>query len=264
MVEKEKSKVKARVSQEKKNALAKLLGLINKSRTVMIVSIENVSSAELQKAKQSLKQVATLTIIKKSLANRCLEQIKKDKPNIAGLEKWLERPFAILSSDLDAFELASMLAEKRFPARAKAGQIAPSDIVVEAGATDLMAGPAISELGAVGLKTGIEQGKIAIKERKVLVPKGEVISSAVASVLMKLEVVPFMIGIDPLVAYEPNGDKTYENIRIDKAAALNALKGCASEAFTFSIHLNYPTAETISFLIIKANQEINALSGLIK
>ena len=260
----EKEKIKARVSQEKKKTLAKLLDLINKSRTVMIVSIEGISSSELQKTKQSLKSVATLTIVKKNLVKRCLEQIKKDRPKIVGLEKWIEKPFAVLCSDLDAFELASMLAEKRFPARAKAGQIAPSDIVVEAGATDLMAGPAISELGAVGLKTGIEHGKIAIKERHVLVPKDKVISAAVASVLSKLEIVPFMLGIEPLAAYEPGNDKVYENIRIDKESMLNNLKGCASGAFTLAIHLKYPASETISILLIKANQELNPLSNLIK
>lgn len=259
-----KKEVKKEISEKKKIALIKLVELLTKSPTVMIVSIEGMPAFNFQQIKQTLKKQATITVVKKSLMLRALEQAKKERPEIVVLEKWLEKHFAIISSELDPFELAALLADYRLPGKAKTGQISPKDIAVETGPTDLPAGPAISELSAVGLKVGIEEGKIAIKESRILVHKNKVIPANVAAVLAKLEIIPFQIGLEPLAAYDSTKNKVYEEIKIDKEAVTEQLKEFASQASALSLHINYSTSETISLLIAKANQELNTLSNLIK
>jgi large subunit ribosomal protein L10 len=256
---------KSTVSEAKKASLAKLVDLANKNATMMIISVEGISSLNFQQIKKALKKDSTIAVTKKSMMYRVIENMKKTRPEITALEKWIEKPsFAVIFSKLDPFELAVFLSGYKFPGKIKAGQISPIDVAIEAGPTDIPAGPMISELAAVGIKAGIVGGKISVKERKVLVLKGEKISAEAAAIMPKLEIVPFTIGPTPLAAYDNASNKVYEGIKIDKEAAISQLKILSSEAFTLSVSIAYPAKENIQFLLGKANNEINILSNSIK
>lgn len=252
------------VPERKKAALERLVNLINEKNTIMIVSIENVSALQLQNIKRILKNKASINIVKRTMIMHALEKAKQTKKGIETLEKWLKGSFAIILSDLDPFELAALLSENKFPAQAKAGQIAPQEIVVEAGITDLAAGPVISELSKLKIKAAIEAGKIAIKETKTIVKKDEEISPDVASVLIKLSIVPFFRSISPLIVYDTKESKIYEKIKVDKEATIQELLASARHAITLALELDYITKETVNILIVKANQNANIILNLIK
>jgi len=266
MAEAKEKKVEAKVSEEKKRILNELVKLIDESSSVMIASIVNISSFQFQKLKKALKGKADVKVVKKNIALKAIEEAKSKKKGIEQLEQSIGTGtnFAFLLSDVDAFELAALLAENKKPGRIKSGQIAPQDIIIEAGPTDLPAGPAISDLSKVKIKAGIEGGKITVKERAVLTKKGDKVSEDVASVLAKLEIMPLLIGIEPLAAYDSKEKKVYFNIKIDKMATVNELKLYSQQSFALALHLDYPTAETIKFLLAKANMQGNSLFNLTK
>ncbi len=255
---------KRKIPEKKKKELAKLVELIQKNNTIMVVSIENISAPQFQKIKKMLKNEATIKVVKKNLMIRAVNETQKTKKNVGMLKKWFEKSFAIVFSSKDPFELASILADNKFPTKAKAGQTALQDIVIEAGLTDLPAGPIISELSKLKIKAGIEAGKIVIKESCTLVKKGEKIKEDVASILAKLEITPFTIGLEPLAAYDSKEDKIYENIKIDKEGVIKNIKEMFNNAFNLALNIEYPTEEISSILIKKANQEANIILNLIK
>ncbi|MFA5084599.1 MAG: 50S ribosomal protein L10 [Candidatus Paceibacterota bacterium] len=256
---------KPKVNAVKKAAVARFVDLAGKRNTMMIISVEGISSLNFQQIKKALKPESEMAVTKKSIMFRTIETLKKTNPDAALLEKWIEKPsFAAVFSNLDPFELSILLGNYSFPAKIKAGQISPKDIIVEAGATDIPAGPMIAEIAAVGIKAGLVGGKIEIKERKVLVKEGDKIPANIAAILPKMEICPFRVGPIAFAAYDRKNGKVYENIKVDKEATLNMLKLFASEAFSLSMHIAYPTAETISMLLGRANSELNSLSNLIK
>ncbi len=252
------------IPEKKKKMLANLIDLINKSNTIMIVSIENIPAPQFQKIKRSLKDTATIKVIKKSFMFRAFEDTKKMKKDIEKLENWLQKGFAIIFSNIDPFELSSILADNKFPAKAKAGQTVPKDIIVDAGPTDLPAGPIISELSKVNIKARIERGKIVIKESCIIVKEGEKLSKEAASILTKLEITPFTLGFEPLVAYDSKESRIYEKIKVDKEAMVNDLKQLSMNAFNLAFNISYLTKETFLLFISKANQEANIILNLIK
>lgn len=253
-----------KVPEKKKRALEELINLILSNNTIMIVSIANLHSFQFQKFKQNLKDKAVMKVVKKNLALKALQQLKDKKEGIEKLEPYIKSNFALLFSNLDPFEIASMLTESRSPSRIKAGQIAPKDIIIEAGPTEFLAGPIISEFSKIKVKAGIEGGKIIIKETTTVVKSGEIVSEDVASVLAKLEIMPLSIGVEPIAAYDSKEKKIYSEIKIDKEALLKDLKENAILAFAFALHVEYPSKETIKNLISKSNIEANAISSLIK
>jgi len=249
-----------KVSEKKKTLLKELTGLMDKNRTIMISSALNIPSSLFQKIRKSLREKATVIIVKKKMGIRALEECKKE--NIKEMQKYVVASTTFLFSNIDAYELAEIFEENKQRAFAKMRQISPEDLMIEKGATDLPPGPAISKLSAVGLKVGVEGGKIAVKENKVIVKKGEVINRNVADVLQKLEIMPFTIGISPIAAYDSNEKKIYTDIVIDKEGFLNKLKEAFSTSYNFAINLAYACNETIISLIERAEREALAIKKL--
>lgn len=255
-----KKELKRKVSNVKLKALKELVGMIEKHNTICVSSIENLPSKQLQKIRHMLRKDIVMKIVKKNMAIMAFEEAKKE--NIKELAKAVEKNSVILFSNTDPFEIASMLNENRFPIKAKPGQIANEDIIIEAGPTDLMPGPAISELSSVGLKTGVEGGKISIKETKAVVKAGQPIKKNVADVLMKLDIQPFKIGLEIKMAYDSKDKKTYSNIIIDKEGFKNQLIGSYVSAKQFAIGIGYACRETITSILARAQREALALEKL--
>jgi large subunit ribosomal protein L10 len=153
---------------------------------------------------------------------------------------------------LDTFELAGELVRSKTPSKAKAGQVAPEDIEIQAGPTDLVPGPAISELGAVGLKVQVEGGKLSIKENKVIVKKGETISQKAADIMSKLDIKPFSIGFVPLCGLDIKDNVFYKEIIIDTDGTLSNLKYAYGKALPFAVGIGYTSEDTIRYMLMKA------------
>ena len=234
-----------------------LKNLIETKKTILIASIKNLPASQFQEISKKLRGKAIVKVPKKNLILRALDS--SSKAAIKDLKEKVEDSVTILFSDLDAFELASELLNNKSPAKAKAGQEAPEDIEIQAGPTDLIPGPAISELGALGIKIQIEKGKITIKEPRVIAKKGEKISSGAADVMNKLDIRPFSVGFIPLCAFDNTEGKFYAELKIDKEATLEELKTAYGKALAFAVEIGYASEDTIKFLIGKAGMHERAL-----
>jgi large subunit ribosomal protein L10 len=247
------------VSEAKKKTVKELVDLMNR-KTILVASIKNLPCALYQQIKKKLKEKAEVKVAKKNLFSLAVEKSKKE--NLTQLLEFVDDSYAILFSDDDAFELSSFLSDNKTPSKAKPGQVANDDIVIEPGATDLVPGPDISALSAVGLQVKVEAGKLAIQKQKVLVKAGETVTPQIASILGKLGLTPFSCGLDPLVAYSEG--KVYTSIKINKHEILEGVLNDYSRALAFAVSLNYPTKETIPFILGKAGLHEKAINSLIK
>jgi len=249
------------IPERKLKLVDELSELIKNNRTIMIASIKNIPASQYQEIGKKLRGKAIIKVPKKNLIFRAIDSA--DNETVQKLKEQITESVALLFSDLDAFELAGELSKNKSPAKAKAGQEAPEDIEVQAGPTELMPGPAISELGAVGIQVQIEKGKISIKASKVIAKEGEKISSAAADIMAKLDIKPFSIGFEPLSAFDTQENKLYLELKIDRAGAIEDLKKAHGKALPFAVEIGYSTPDTIKFLLSKAHSHGKALEGLI-
>src|SRR3989344_3872106 len=168
MASKKNSKLNAKEAAKRAPAkyklqqVKKLAMLIDENKTIMFASIKSLPTKQFQKIKKNLEKEVFFIVAKKNITTRAIESSKKQ--NIHELKDHIKEDNAILISQMDAFDLAGKLAESKSPVKAKVGQIAEMDIHIEPGPTELVAGPVVSELGALGLKIEIKGGKIEKKE----------------------------------------------------------------------------------------------------
>lgn len=253
---------KSHVSDIKIKAVKELAKAIEGKNTILFASIKNLPAAQFQKIKKELSKEVIIKIIKKRALKLAIEMVKNK--GVHQLNDYIKEDIAIMISDMDCFELSKKLAQSKTPVKAKTGQKAECDIEVEAGETDLPAGPAVSELSGLGLQVMIKAGKIEIRESRVIVKKDHIISEGAASIMAKLNILPFSVGFIPLVAYDSKSDKIYTEIIIDSEATLKNLKDTFMKSKSFAVNLGYICEDTIKLLIAKAGRYERVINELIK
>lgn len=214
-------------------------------KVVGIVSLENLPAAQLQQLRHRLRGTAKIFVAKKRLIRLTFKE----------LDEYMTGMVALIFTNENPFKLASTLRKNRTKAPAKPGQIAQDDIVVKAGPTSFAPGPIIGELSDIGIKTGVENGKVAIKNDSVVVKKGEVISKKVADLLTRLDIKPMEIGLQLKAAYEDGVIFSGDILNIDESEYIEMLRNASKESYGLALELSYPAKETIKPLISKAYKE---------
>jgi len=258
MKEKKENKPRTKeIPEYKKKIVSELTAKMKKSKTILIASTSKLPSSQFHEIKKNLRGKAEIKVARKSAIIRAIDSAMR--PGLDALKENVGADVALFFSEMNAFELSALLSENQSPAKAKAGDIAPEDITVEPGPTDLIPGPAISELSGVGLKVAVEGGKLAIKLPHTIVRAGDTIKPNVASVLGKLNITPMKVGFEPIAAYDALAEKVYVGIKIDKKVFLEEFRSEIARARSFAINLAYACKETISALIGKAGMHEKAL-----
>lgn len=248
-------------SHEIKGKQVKILAdKIKKSKTLMIVSIRGLPSRQFQEIKKTVRGEAFVQIARKNIFFRAIEMMQEEA--VKPLERYIGSDIAFVLSNTDGYELARLLSKRKTRVFAKAGQIADEDIEVKDGPTELVPGPVISELGVLGIQIAVENGKISIKAPKVVVKKGEPIKEHVASLLQKLQVQPFSVGLNPVAIYDIEHKKLYTHIKIDSDGYTASLKMLAGKSLGFAQRIGFYCKETVTYFLGKAQREASRITQL--
>ena len=256
---KEPGKHEAHVAQYKKDVVDRIGKLIKEYPIVGVVNMENLPAPQLQGMRSKLRESAVLLMTKRRLIRIALENSKQEKKDIEKLEPHLLGMPALLFTKDNPFKLSNILQKNKSPAPAKAGQTAPNDIVVNAGPTPFAPGPIIGELATIGIKSGVEGGKVAIKEDSVVAKRGEKIKGEVAGILARLGVMPMEVGLDLVAAYEDGTIYDKDILSIDGKEYADRVDNAARWAINLAFNSGYPTKETVTLLIGKAFRETKAV-----
>lgn len=250
----------AHVAPFKKETVKQFAELMASYPVIGVVDMENLPAAQLQKMREQLRGKVVMRMTKRRLINVAIDEIKGKRQGIEGIKEHLSGMPALLFTKDDPFILAKTLRRSMSPAPAKPGQLALKDIVVPAGPTPFSPGPVISELAAVGIKTMIEAGKIAVKEDAVVVRKGQKVTTAVASILTRLGVTPMEVGLNLTAVYQEGTIFTKDALSIDEAKVMADLKEAYRSSLAFALERAYLTKETVTMLIAKTFREAKAVA----
>jgi len=225
---------------------------VNAHEVTAVVSIQGIPARQFQSIRADLRGVAKIRVARNSLIHRALAKVSK---TTVQLFENVEGQTALIFTDLNPFKLFKLLENSRTPAPAKAGDRAPSDIIVPKGPTSFRPGPIVGDLQNVGIPAAIEKGKIVIRETKTVAKEGEAISARLADVLQRFEIYPMEVGLYLRAAYD--GEVLYlpENLYIDEQAYFEKFVLAVSKALNLSINAAYPTSLTAATLLQKASFE---------
>jgi large subunit ribosomal protein L10 len=239
------------VASWKKEEVESLKELIESHDVVGMANLSDIPAPQLQKMRRSLKDSAVVKMSRKTLMSLALSESKKE--NIADLEGHMEGQPAMIFTDMNPFKLYKILEASKTDAPAKAGSVAPADIVVPKGDTAFKPGPILGELQKVGIPAKIDKGKIVITNDKTIVAEGETISREIASMLTRLEIFPMEVGIDLVAAYEDQTVYTSDVLTIDEEKTIADVQKAFTQALNLSVNAVIFNKESVPVLLQNAN-----------
>jgi len=246
-MERLRNKAKREVKPAKTTAVDKLASQLKETPAIGILNMHKLPAYALQKIKRELDGKANIYFAKKSILTFAMANAGKDE-----LLQYFGQQPALLLTDMNPFKLYKFLQTNKSPASAKPGDVAPKDIEVKAGPTDLMPGPAISTLTKVGIPAKVEGGKIAVMKDKVVCKAGQTLSADLVAALQLLKVQPMEIGLDLVAIAE--GKLVYKRdvLAVDETKMLADLMLATNHAINLSVNAGWPTKQTAEIMIRKA------------
>lgn len=249
----------AHVSQLKKDIVKELLANIEKYKIIGAVNLDGLPSKQLQNMRASLRSDDVKVIMtKRRIIKIALEESKKE--GVKELIPYLKGMPALIFTNDNPFKLFKQLEKSKSSAPAKAGQVAPVDVVVKAGPTSFAPGPIIGELGGVGIKAGINAGKVEIKQESVVLKEGETFTAQLAGILSRLEVFPMEIGLALTAACEDGLIYDKKVLAVDEQEYIDNVTNCATWALNLSVEAGVYNKDNIDILIGKSSTESTNLA----
>ncbi len=251
-------KPKPRPALEKKKAqVGTIAGQLSSAKTIALIDVKALPDRLLQAARKQLRGKAVFLMAKNTVLRRALEQSGKAKELLPSLD----RPSVLVLTDMSAYELFRHFRRTRAAVAAKPGQVAPFDIIVHEGETDLPPGPALSELKGAGINAQIKAGKIVIAKDSVVAKNGAKISDAVCKALQKLHVLPFTAGLSMVAGIEQGRMFSASVLDVDEAQLASQLTMACADAYNMSINCAYPTAANRNVLLSQSLAQAKALAS---
>ncbi|MDD5177937.1 MAG: 50S ribosomal protein L10 [Candidatus Nanoarchaeia archaeon] len=250
-----------KISQRKKDAVEDMKRLISQYPVFGVADLTNLPALQLQRMKKQLTGKAIVKVGKKRLIKIALDQLKDKIKDTETLKGKVNGMPAVVFSKENPFKLYKQLQKEKSSAPAKAGQTAPNDIYIKKGKTPFAPGPIIGELGQLGIKTGVEEGKVSIMDDKLLVKAGDIIKPKVADVLTKLKIEPMEVGINLIFAYENGVMYERDVLGIDEAKVINDIKNIYRWSINLAVYAGIYSKESVELMIKKAEIEAKAVDG---
>ena len=222
--------------------------------------MEGLPASQQQTITAKLREHVSVYMTKIPLMKMAIAEAGKKNPALIELDQYVEGMTALMFTDMDPFKIYKKVKESKSPAAAKAGQKAPRDIVVKAGATSFSPGPIIGEFASVGIKAGIDAGKVAIKADSVVAKEGQPISALLASILLRLDIKPMEIGLNIRAIYDNGIVYTRKVLDVDEDELLARVALAVVQASTLTLDLGIITKENIDILLGRAARSARALA----
>jgi len=235
-------------------------GKLREYGTVAVIDLQKVRGKQINEARKTLRGLSEIKQVKCTTAKLAVEKVGDSKPGIDKISGYLHGMILLLFSDLDPFKIQSMLRRNTTKLHAKAGDVAPEDIMVPAGNTGIAPGPVISELNAVGIPTRIDTGSVWITKDTMVAKMGDRISPHLAAVLSKLNITPISSYLVIRAAFQDGLIFESDALQIDTDKTRDGLLEAFRAAVNLSSQIWYATGQNIAALIARAASLANALS----
>ena len=239
----------------KGDRVSELVEILQQDGVVSIVDTTGVPATAMLGMRSELRNRMSMTMAKKTLFRIAWKEVGFDESMLEKMMDKAEQPVLVHSSVLSPFQLFNELEKTRTGRSVKSGDIAPQDIIVEAGETDFVPGPIVGELSAVGIPAKIDKGKVMIQKTVTAVNEGEEIPVELGLMLDKLGIKPIEIGIILCGAIEGGVLMPPEDLDLDIDGFRSNIAQAVSASFNVACNVRWFTPETIPVLVSKAKSE---------
>jgi len=251
--------VKGDRAQWKAKYFIKIQRLLEEYPRIFIVGADNVRSKQMQQIRVSLRGIAEILMGKNTMMNKAIRGQLASNPALEKLLPHIKGNVGLVFSKEDPVLVRDKLLENKVAAPARAGAIAPCDVIVEAQNTGM--GPEkTSFFQALNISTKIAKGAIEIVSNVHLIHAGDKVGQSEATLLQMLNVMPFAYGLVVENIYDNGAVFAPEVLDITDEQLLSKFQLGISNVASVSLEIGYCTQASVPHSIINGFKNLLAVA----
>lgn len=244
----------------KSNYFLKIIKLLDEYPRCLLVSADNVGSKQMQSIRAALRAEESIILFgKNTMMRKAIRGHLENNPQLERLLPHLKGNIGFVFTKGELTEIRDKVLTHRVAAPAKAGALAPLDVVVPKQNTGL--GPEkTSFFQALNIQTKITKGTVEIMNDVKLVTTGDRVGASEATLLNMLKISPFSYGLVVEQVYDSGTvfspmvlDITDDDLRG------RFMQGVANVA-AVSLQIGYPTTASAPHSIVNGFKNLLAIS----
>lgn len=244
----------------KSNYFLRLAQLLDEYPKCFLVGVDNVGSKQMQHIRIALRGQAVVLMGKNTMMRKAIRGHLENNPSLERLLPYIKGNVGFVFTKNDLSETRQVIVDNKVAAPAKAGALAPLDVVVPAQNTGL--GPEkTSFFQALAIPTKISRGTIEILNNVNIIKEGTRVGASEATLLNMLKISPFSYGLQIQQVYDSGTifhpsilDITDEDIRV------TFMQGVTNIACV-SLSIGYPTVASVPHSIINGFKNLLAIAA---
>jgi len=243
-------------ADRKQAFFGRLIKLLEEYPKILLVGADNVGSSHMQKIRIALRGKAVLLMGKNTMIRKAIRGHIANNPALESILPYVRGNigFVFCSRDADLGAMKKLISENTVSAPARAGSVAPCNVVVPGGNTG-MEPTQTSFFQALNIPTKITRGQIEIVQDVPLITEGDKVGASEANLLARLNIRPFSYGLKLQQIYDDGS--VYAPAILDLGDSLlgkfaNGVRNVAA----LSLAVGYPTLASVPHSIVRGYKNV--------
>lgn len=243
----------------KSNYFLKIAQLLDDYPKCFIVNADNVGSKQMQQIRAALRTKAIVLMGKNTMMRKAIRGHIENNPSLEKLLPHIVGNVGLVFTKGDLMEVRELLLSNKVKAPARAGAIAPVDVIVPKQATTL--GPEkTSFFQALQITTKITKGCIEMLSDVHLIKIGDKVGASEATLLNMLNISPFSYGL--LIQRVYDSGSVFEPLILDitDADMIDKFMMGVRNVAAISLGIGYPTTASAPHSIANGFKKLLAIA----
>jgi len=249
----------AESSERKQAYFNKLVKLLDEYPKIFIVVADNVGSAHMQSIRKALRGKAVVLMGKNTMIRKAIRGHLQNNAALEALLPAIKGNIGFIFTKGDLADVKKVIVENKVSAPAKAGAIAPCDVVVPAGNTGLEP-TQTSFLQALNIPSKITRGQIEITNDIPLIKEGNKVGASESNLLAKLNIRPFKYGLKIKTVYDNGSMYDAKVLDLTDDDIIAKFKNGVRNVACVSLAVGYPTLASLPHSLARGYKNLLSIS----
>ena len=196
---------------------------------------------------------------KNTMVRRALRSILSDYPQLERLLPHVRGNIGFVFTSSDLAEIRDIITANKVAAPARAGALAPRDVMVPAGNTGMEPGKT-SFFQALGIPTKIARGTIEIVSDVKVVTAGTRVGPSEATLLNMLNISPFTYGMTVVQIFDQGNVFPPDVLDVSTDELIDRFLTGVKTIAALSLALNHPTIASVTHSLVNAYKNVLAIA----
>ncbi|KAI0787774.1 60S acidic ribosomal protein P0 [Fomes fomentarius] len=233
----------------------KLKDLVAKYPSIFVVNVDNVGSNQMHQIRVALRGKGVVVMGKNTMVRRALRSILGEYPQFERLLPHVRGNIGFVFTSGDLKEIRDIITANKVAAPARAGALAPKDVIIPGGNTGMEPGKT-SFFQALGIPTKISRGTIEIVSDVQVVTAGTRVGPSEATLLNMLNISPFTYGMTVVQIFDQGNIFSPEVLDISDNELLDRFFSGIKTIAAISLALNYPTIVSVVHSLVNSYKNL--------